>query len=311
MAFRNEPLVEAPGLGAVVTGLAVEALCDPEVGDRLRALWIEAGLLVFRGLKGGSVTQDRLSRVFGEPEMHPLFADRPGQHPTLIDLVFDPEVQEIYELGGEQRGGWLPWHSDLIYTARINRGGILRPVELPREGGETGFIDQIAAYAALPEALKRRIEGLDVFYNPVFDATRQRFGRDPGLRMARQSERLRHLAGQSRPRAIHPMVYTQAETGRRVLNVSPWFADGIEGMETAEGDRLLEEVVGWCARPELAYYHRWRADDMVLWDNWRMLHCAKGVPVDCRRHMQRTTIAGDYALGRLEQTATPPVQAVG
>ena len=102
-------------------------------------------------------------------------------------------------------------------------------------------------------------------------------------------------------RSIHPMVYTQEETGRKVLNVSPWFADGIEGMENDEGDALLREVIDYSIRPERAYFHRWELGDMVLWDNWRMLHCATGAPLGMRRHMRRTTIAGDYGLGRKEK----------
>jgi taurine dioxygenase len=100
------------------------------------------------------------------------------------------------------------------------------------------------------------------------------------------------------------MVYTQAETGRKVVNVSPWHAVAIEGMENEEGDALLREVIDHLIRPEMAYYHQWQNDDMVLWDNWRMLHSARGVPPGEQRKMRRTTIAGDYALGRrLGETA--------
>lgn len=62
------------------------------------------------------------------------------------------------------RGSWLPWHSDLIYVDRINRGGILRPVRLPGRLGQNRFIDKIAAYDSLPEPFKQRIEGLDVVH---------------------------------------------------------------------------------------------------------------------------------------------------
>jgi len=53
-------------------------------------------------------------------------------------------------------------------------------------------------------------------------------------------------------------------------------------------------------RPDLAYIHQWQEDDMVLWDNWRMLHSAREYHRVERRRMRRTTIAGDYALGRRE-----------
>ena len=100
------------------------------------------------------------------------------------------------------------------------------------------------------------------------------------------------------PRVIHPMVFTQAETGRKVLNVSPAFAEGIFELGGLDGDNLLREVISHCTDPATAYFHQWREDDMVLWDNWRVLHCATGVPPEQTRVMQRTTIKGDYALGR-------------
>jgi taurine dioxygenase len=235
--------------------------------------------------------------------MHPLFKDNPGQHPTLIDLKFNAGEQEHHEIDGELIGGWLPWHSDLAYVERINRGGVPRPVQLPEHGGQTGFIDQIVAWESLPEDQKRRCDGLDVIYKPDFDPMNQKFGVRRGVRMVRDSERLRKLKQQERPRVVHPLVYVQAETGRKVLNLSPWFADGIVGMENAEGDALLAEVADLCTRPQLAYFHTWRMDDMVLWDNWRMIHSAAGLPIDETRHMQRTTIAGDYALGRAFEPA--------
>jgi taurine dioxygenase len=108
------------------------------------------------------------------------------------------------------------------------------------------------------------------------------------------------------PRVIHPMVFTQAETGRKVLNVSPGFAEGILEIGGPDGDALLREVIAHCTDPATAYFHDWREGDMVLWDNWRVLHSATGVPPDQTRVMQRTTIRGDYALGRkLDGAATP------
>jgi taurine dioxygenase len=95
------------------------------------------------------------------------------------------------------------------------------------------------------------------------------------------------------------MVFTQAETGRKVLNVSPWFAVAIEGMENAEGDALLARVIDHCEDDRFAYYHHWQPEEMALWDNWRMLHSAYGVPENETRRLERTTIKGDYQLGRI------------
>ena len=300
MSFTISPLPGQSAFGGLVTGLRKAALDDAEVQDRLRRLWIDRGVIVFRGVDGGEDAHIRLSRIFGELMFHPMFRNRPGHHPELIDLNHTGK-EFTYEVDGKRLGAWLPWHSDLIYTDEINRGGILRSLELPEHGGgETGFIDRIHAYATLPEALKTRIEALEVLYRPDFDATNQRFGRNREVRLVGGDEVIRLMNAENRPCTVHPLVYAQAETGRKVLNISPWFAVGILGMENDEGDAILKAVVEHAIQPALAYVHDWQLGDMVLWDNWRMMHSAAGIAPTDRRRMQRTTIAGDYALGRTE-----------
>jgi taurine dioxygenase len=304
MGFAVADLPGQAEFGAVVSGLAPERLDDPALRQALYDLWIDRGVIVFRGLEGLDV-QVRLSEVFGEPQEHAmtrgLGLERESE--LIVDIEYNEEngAGTLYEVDGERLGSWLPWHSDLVYTAEINHGGILRPVVVPERGGETGFIDQIAAYDALPDHLKRAIEDKWVIYGSNFNAGEMKFKARPVRTLYIEQGRLdatRHFA--VRARSIHPMVYAQKETGRKVLNVSPWFADCIEGMETAEGDALLAEVIDHATRPARAYYHHWRQGDMVLWDNWRMLHCGCGVPPGVRRHMRRTTIHGDYGLGRVE-----------
>jgi taurine dioxygenase len=304
MAISFAPLMDQAHFGAVVTGLEPSDLEDPSVFDDLRNLWIDRGLVIFRGLEGGPETQLRLSEMLGELLDHPLVA-KPlpgdGRHPKLSDIRYDAGRGDLYEVGGELRGGWLPWHFDLVYVDHINRGGILRPVTLPTHGGETGFIDQISAYNSLPPDLAAEIESKSVLYRFYIDAAKAKFGALPDrcIRISENNAKSEEIF-KGRPRSIHPLVYEQPETGRKVLNVSPWFADAIEGMENSDGNALLRRVIDHAIQPELAYYHRWHPDDMVLWDNWRMMHCACGTPESENRLMQRTTIAGDYGLGRLE-----------
>lgn len=301
--FIVSPLPGQEIYGAMVTGLAPEAIGEPDIRSALLELWRDKGLVVFRGVQGGMDTQLRLSKIYGEPEIHPMMAgtDIRTEHKALAPIEFDREKGNIYLVDGEELGGYLPWHFDGAYVDCINHGGILRPEKLPRRGGKTGFIDQIAAYDLLPRDLRDRIEGLDVLYAYQPDLTKPKFGvrADALLQMSDLFRKgLDHPSVQQR--AVHPLVYEQAGTGRKVLHVSPWFAEGIEGMENEEGDALLREVIGHVLRPELMYFHDWQPDDMVLWDNWRMLHCSTGVAPSEVRIMRRTTIVGDYGLGRRE-----------
>jgi taurine dioxygenase len=302
MKFGVHPLSDRLMFGSVVSDLDISSLEDPEVQRALKALWVEQGLVVFEGTTTDEAGHIALSSVFGTPEIHPLRDPAKPGSPELSDIKFDSVFGEIYEFGDKsRRGAWLPWHFDLVYTDRINHGGILRPIVVPKEGGETGFIDQIAAYASLPDRLKKRIDRLEVIYRFDIDASRQRYGATAGLQMVRIDPRSKKLMERldGFPETLHPLVFEQQETGRKVLNVSPWFALGIEGMENGEGDALLEEVIAYAVDESGAYYHKWTETDLVLWDNWRMMHCALGVADSSERHLQRTTILGDYGRGRL------------
>jgi taurine dioxygenase len=98
------------------------------------------------------------------------------------------------------------------------------------------------------------------------------------------------------PPISHPLVFTQPDTGRKALNLSPFFAMYIEELGEDGHELLLELAHHIIDGP--AYHHKWTTDEMILWDNWRMLHSVTPTPVDEERVMQRTTIQGDYGLGR-------------
>ncbi|RZI59966.1 MAG: hypothetical protein EOP94_02205 [Zymomonas sp.] len=111
-------------------------------------------------------------------------------------------------------------------------------------------------------------------------------------------------AKKDEPRSAHPAIWQRA-TGEHVLHVSPWQATGIFGHEDAAGDALLEELCQEMYRVMEVYWHTWEPDDMVAWDNWRFIHSAGGNDPKYRRLVRRTTIAGDYGLGRLERELEP------
>jgi taurine dioxygenase len=304
MPLMITPLAEHVGLE--VTGIDLDSPLDGDTQKALQEAFLAAGLLLFRRAASGPEAHLALSRCFGELQRHPVKENWAAGYPELVDISYRPAREgessvALYEVDGQRRGGWLPWHSDLRYMSKINRGGILRSITRPSEGGRTGFIDQIAAYGTLPEPLRLRIDGLHVVYQLRSDFTQERFGKPESLKMISNAAALKAMAAridQDFPPVVHPMVYVQPETGRKVLNVSPTSAVAIHEMPGREGDALLEEVIAYALNPALAYYHDWQENDLVLWDNWRTLHCAEGVPEDCVREMQRTTIAGDYALGR-------------
>ncbi|MEY4159410.1 MAG: hypothetical protein RLZZ136_31 [Pseudomonadota bacterium] len=301
LPFIIEPLDPRLTFGAKVIGLKHDHLANDEVRQALTALWIDKGVILFRGGDSSRQMQVDLSHVFGTPEAFPFKESRSDDLPELVNIKYAPDDGTAYEVNGTVIGGWIPWHTDMVYFSKLNRGGILRPQILPKMGhGETGYADQISAYDRLPSALKERIENLHVVYTPDLNYAHARFAGDMKIKFvsgAKSWTRIMERIYQY-PRVIHPMVYTQTETGRKVLNVSPGFADGIYEMGGPAGDALLSEVISYCIDPSQTYFHSWLADDMVLWDNWRTLHCAAGIAPDDTRLMERTTIHGDYAVGR-------------
>jgi taurine dioxygenase len=202
---------------------------------------------------------------------------------------------------------WLPWHFDHCYNDQLNRAGVLRAVEVPPEGGLTGFVDGIALYDAISPSVREQIEGTTVIYAMDVIMENLRFGRPDDFVEVEPAPTAVDVMTEyeGRPRALHPAVWTR-RSGQKVLHVSGWMAQGIEGREGPDGDPLLaavcDEIVE--AAKELSYFHHWRPTDMLIWDNWRMLHSVSGMPPEHARGMHRTTIAGDYGLGRFE-TALP------
>lgn len=298
--FSVEKLDPARKYGVAISGLTEGDLTSATVRSELINLWIEHGLIVFRG-EGSSSFHVDLSRVFGDLVLHPVKETRIEEFPELIDVRYEPENEALYDIGGRLLGGWLPWHSDNVYVDRINHGGILRALTVPPEGGDTGFIDQIEAYEALPEDLKERIEDLMVVYKMRMHYADQRYASKIPVKLIRTSNFIESVVAREEidflP-VVHPVVYRQKETGRAVLNVSPMFAEYIYGMDNAEGHALLQRLVDHVSAEKFAFYHKWVVGEMVLWDNWRMLHSAEGVDPQATRWMRRTTIGGDYSLGR-------------
>jgi taurine dioxygenase len=186
----------------------------------------------------------------------------------------------------------------MIYTAKPNRGAVLRAIVLPSQGGHTGFADQQLAYDALSPSTKAQIDDLKVVYrfevnlfNMPFLDTR---GYDPGPNGPKSPA---DLGFPDFPDALYPLVLTHPVTGRRSLNVCPMFMERVYEYDREEGDALLRELVTHVTSPSFSYLHHWEEGDMVLWDNWRMMHCASGIHPGDQRVIYRTTIAGDSVLG--------------
>jgi taurine dioxygenase len=308
-SIEVKPLRDDLGFGARVTGVTQESLKDEAVRRRIRDLFETAGMIVFEDMEPSSRMHVELSNVFGPLKDHPVpTVPRVDQDimPGVIDMHYrpDPADNSIVEIAGKRLGQWLPWHYDHCYNNELNRAGVLRALVIAPEGGQTGFADGVQLYEDFSPELRQAIEDKHIIYtlNVVYDE--MKFGRPEGFRVIANKQDAIDMNAYAKtlPRAIHPAVWTRAD-GPKVMHVSPWMSEGVEGLETPEGDALLEAVCQEVNRKVKPYFHPWKPTDMVIWDNWRMLHCVSGSDPNQPRRMQRTTIKGDYGLGRFEKGA--------
>ena len=295
MEFEARPL--PGGIGAEVIGLDLDQEIDDATALALAEVWLDAAIVLFRGIGTSSERHLRLSRCFGELEVHPVESIRLEGHPEIIYLAQKAGEREqmTFTFNGEPIVGRIPYHTDLIYTTTPNRGAILRMVEKPAEGGETGWIDTAAAYDALDEDTKRQIEGLEARFDFVSDLREMRFGK----REAVEAVDFGNVDYPSFPDVAHPIVWTHPSSGRKSLSLSTVHLIDVVGMPRKEGDPLLERLVEHTLDDRFAYVHDWEEGDMILWDNWRTMHTARGAPPGYDRVVHRTTIKGERQTGRL------------
>jgi taurine dioxygenase len=302
MALRTRPLT--PHLGAEIIGVDLTRPVDSATRQAILDAWIEHGVLLFRGIAGSDEIHMRLSTIFGEMEPAATAAMNSLDNPVMMELRYDPENEDPrfnqhYNVDGHDRAGYIGWHWDQAFMPTIVRGAVLRMVEPAREAGETGFVDAIGAHARLPQDLRDRIEGLEVAYSFCgrMDANTHGIGTLVPLPRKAAPEGSRKT-GFDFPPVVHPMVITQQETGRKVLKLCPMHTPRVLGLDEEESEALLAELTGHLLDPRYTYFHKWQKDDMIVWDNWRLCHSAAGVPLDTPRYARRTTIMGDYAVGR-------------
>ena len=279
-------------VGLAVEGIDLSRPLERMVEDQLRTLWLEHGLLLLRGQCRTVAEQIRFSRVFGELEIHPLERIRHKDHPELIELnSADEQTNPTSSWDGEDWIGRLGWHTDLIYSGKPNLGAVLRAVILPANDGQTGYADRGAAYDALPDSVKEAIADLEVVYRfevnlyrmPYLDTSGYLAG--PGA-----PDKPADVGFPDFPDSVYPLVVSHPVSGRKVLNVCPMFLSHIRDRPEGGGDPLLQSLVDHVTDERFSYHHSWKRDDIILWDNWRMMHCAPGIRPGDERLIHRTTI---------------------
>ena len=293
MDFEVKP---TGSVGVEIVGLDLARPITEATRRALYDVWLDAGILVFRGLGTTPERHVALSRCFGDLDVHPVASVRTEGLPEIIELTTRGRNEPIvHYIDDEPIVGRIPWHSDMIYTTRPCRSALLRMIEKPPRGGETGWIDTATAYDALPPATKKRVEGLKARFDCETNILEKRFTKPANLRFGTMGTQ---DFGTFTPVA-HTLVWTHPESGRKSLVLSPIHLIEMVGMPREEGDALLGELIDHTLSGRFTYMHDWQPNDIVLWDNWRTMHTALGTPLGLHRVVQRTSIKGEREVGRL------------
>jgi taurine dioxygenase len=269
--------------GAEVSGLDITRPLDPgQVREVHRALG-ENGILLFRNADITPEQHVAFSRHFGPLEAHVIgdFA-----LPARPEIFVVSNVKEDGKLKGAVYAGQY-WHSDLSYMQKPSLGSLLLCHEMPEIGGDTMFANMYLAYDTLSDTMKNFLDGLTAIhdYSHAYDTYFAHLKERPPLTAAERAKT---------PPVEHPMVRVHPVTGRKALYVNPGFTTSIVGMLREESQPILDFLFRHSTRPEFIYRHKWRPHDMVFWDNRCVMHYAlSDYDFSVRRHMHRTTIAGE------------------
>jgi taurine dioxygenase len=267
-----------PKLGAEISGVELADLSDADFAAIYDAL-LEHIVLVFRDQQLDREGFLAHGRRYGPLRPHIV---RRSRHPELPELmVLDNKIQDT-RIGVQEkptanlvkRGA--VWHTDTSYDYVTAKATQLYARIIPSMGGDTLFANAYAVYDGLPPGLKRRIDGLKATYKY-------------GGRLKREVELLEE-EDRVRPPAVHALVRTHPETGRKAIYFNPGQVMEIVGLGAAEGDALVADLKGHVESPDGDYRHTWRVDDLVLWDNRCVLHAATGdyPPHERRSHWRAT-----------------------
>jgi len=247
----------------------IKSLLTPEVGRELRHLLVERGILTFRALSLTDDQQVALARLMGMLREE----GEKGIYKITLDKKENPRADYL-------KGSFL-WHIDGTHDNVPPFATLLTGLVLSEEGGQTEFANSYAAYEELPQATKDRIDGLKVVHSVEVSM------RNAGIEPTEAS-----LAfWRSIPDKIHNLVWTH-ESGRKSLVIG-CHASHIDGMDKAEGQKLLQELLAWTTQPKFVYRHEWTPGDLIIWDNTGVLHRVEPYPLDCGRMMHRTTLMGE------------------
>ena len=270
-------------LGAEIAGIDVSRPLPQSDIDAIESAWRERLVVVMHGQNLSAPQLIAFSKNFGE-------LDPPGPNPYGEPFLKDhPElnvISNVVENGkplGNLGDGEAVWHADMTYVDVPPKAAMLHALEVPppEAGGNTYFANMFAAYETLPAGLKKAVEGRIA----VHDASRNSAGM---LRKGyKEVTDVTQTVG-----ARHPLVRTDAKTGRKALFLGRRPNAYVMGLSVAESDALLDALWAHATQPRFSMCHEWKVGDLLMWNNLSVLHRRDPFDPKTRRIMHRSQIKG-------------------
>lgn len=283
MTIQIRPVAAA--LGAEIIGADLtRPLSDAEFAQ-IRDAFYKHEVVYFRGQKLSDEDQIRFSERFGPLRKLKLTNVLHVQHPEI--MVVSNIKQDGKYIGSYDAGVF--WHTDGAYLANPHAISALRALQVPevngRVLGDTQFASTSAAYNALPEVMKKRIDGLQALQSIMF---RLKQTLESGIKKDYGS------AVKADPEAVHPLVRVHPVNKRKCLYVTEGYTEKILGLPEDESRDLIKELTAHIIKPEFTYVHNWQQGDLLMWDDCSTQHKATfDYPETTPRLMHRTTVVSE------------------
>ncbi|MBO6785118.1 MAG: TauD/TfdA family dioxygenase [Alphaproteobacteria bacterium] len=272
----------SPACGAIVEGTDLSQELTNRQFDEIYDAVVDRVVVVFRDQELTPEDHIALSRRFGEVQPSAVSAFEKDESFPEIDIL-------EYDADNPPHVTRDLWHTDFAGTEKPSWGTLLYARDIPPGGGDTIWVNSVAAYEALSDRMKAHIEGLWAYhdsYRPYGEHVRpEMYEGDKG------TDYIRDKRAQYTP-ALHPVVRTNPDSGKRGLFVNESMTTHIQGMDRRESDYLLRYLFDHLRTPEFQYRHKWRANDLAIWDNRTSLHYALFDYAD-HRLMHRIIMQGD------------------
>jgi len=253
---------------------------NPDAIAQIKAIWQKSPVMIFRRQALDESELVRFTEHFGVCETSGRKDIQSPYHEQII-YFSTLKYSDGRFVGGFAGGEDVDWHSDQTFQVRPATGAILYGTEVPRDGGDIYWADQYGAWNLLPADVQQLIDGRMGTYRYA-----KRYAM---LNTLELQDKAKANAMLSLPDARHPLVLTHPITGRKALYADPTTIVGIDGLSEEETARVLPILIAAGGDPSLAYRHKVRNGDLMMWDNGCTMHRRDPMKLEQPRLMKRTT----------------------